>query len=221
MGTRKKKTRRTARIVRNNFNMANVRLANPLLASSMDKLKNNMGAMSRLGLSTMDGSAVEPKIKSFYWEHLQEAYEHTGRELISQLALCREMIEKFSSILKKAPDVNAKLIGLIKSYQDESDSLVENSLKHKHNGEFIKGKIDDNDIDAQMLYLNIAGRYIAIGEIVARLTATGLTDIMTEIMTDPRFKDDEVLKSAVADFKEITGSDPIMSPELKASMGIE
>ena len=47
-----------------------------------------------------------------------------------------------------------------------------------------------------MYYVNILGMYTAIQERIARLASKGYLDVVTQIMSDPEFQNDEVLAKA-------------------------
>lgn len=185
MGTAKKKTRNKVR----KFMKANN------LATST--------AAAKLGLSTLDGSNILPKPEDYRWETLKEEYESASQDLVQQLANCNEILERYKEPLSKALDVNAKLVGLIRSYEDQAADLLETSERHRDGTVWRTGKIKKNDIDAEMEYLSILGKYMAIEENIARTTSLAMVDIMTTIAADPRFKDDKITEAAIANLKEL------------------
>lgn len=185
MGTKQKKTRRK-------------------LKQAKAELNKVASAGARLGLTGVDIPAnVDLENLEYFWETLEEEYTLAAKDLVSQLATCKEMIVRFKTQLNQNPTLNAKLIGVIKSYEDLSKDLVTTAEAHKKGGVFLRGKIPDDDINAQMNYLNILGKYAAIQQSIAGLASSGMLDIMTQVATDPMFKDDETIKNAIADLKEL------------------
>ena len=47
-----------------------------------------------------------------------------------------------------------------------------------------------------MYFINILGMYTAIQERIARLASRGYLDIVTQIMANPEFQNDEILANA-------------------------
>ena len=140
MGTAKKKTRNRVR----KFMQANKLVAN--------------SAAAKLGLSTLDGSNILPKPGDYRWETLKEEYESAARDVVQQLANCNEILERYKEPLANALEVNAELVGLIKSYEDQATDLLETAARHRNGDVWRTGKIKKNDIDAEMEYLSILGK---------------------------------------------------------------
>ena len=185
MGTAKKKTRNRVR----KFMQANKLVANT--------------AAAKLGLSTLDGSNILPKPEDYRWETLKEEYESAARDVVQQLANCNAILERYKEPLNNALEVNAELIGLIKSYEDQATDLLETAARHRNGDVWRTGKIKKNDIDAEMEYLSILGKYMAIEENIARTTSLAMVSIMTTITADPRFKDDKIAKAAIDNLREL------------------
>ena len=91
----------------------------------------------------------------------------------------------------------------IKSYEDQATDLLETAARHRNGDVWRTGKIKKNDIDAEMEYLSILGKYMAIEENIARTTSLAMVSIMTTITADPRFKDDKITEAAIANLKEL------------------
>ena len=150
----------------------------------------------KLGISSLDGSSKKLDNVTYKWDTLIEEYEHTANDIVTQLSLCDELCKLYGDPLSKNPELNNTVIGLIRTYQDLADDIHKQADKHKENGEWKKGLIQEDDVDSIMYYVNILGMYTAIQERIARLASKGYLDVVTQIMSDPEFQNDEVLANA-------------------------
>lgn len=150
----------------------------------------------KLGISSLDGSSKKLDKVTYKWDTLIEEYEHTANDIVTQLSLCDELCKLYGDPLSKNPELNNTVIGLIKTYQDLADDVLKHSEQHKENGQWKRGTIDENDVDSIMYFINILGMYTAIQERIARLASRGYLDIVTQIMSNPEFQNDEILANA-------------------------
>lgn len=176
---------------------------------------------AKLGLSTDELKDVTADVV-YDFSLLKEEYVDCSRSLLTQLANCGELINLYAEKLKlpENEETLKTVNGLIKVYSDLGEDLIAISKEHivseeedkdgnRTNIVFKDGEVDKDDIDGQMKYLNIYAKYGALQEKINRITSKGYLDVITQIMTDPDFKDDKIIEEAKRTLEEYANTEPI------------
>ena len=138
-----------------------------------------------------------------YWESLVTERTNLVNNIIQQQAIVLELARRYEKELAEDEDTAKALNGLILSIEDLAKNVAEITEKHRVDGKFREGKIDNDDDILE--YLNYASTYVAIGENLANLLATAYIDVISRLTTDTILKAN--LEKEIAEAAEETKED--------------
>lgn len=132
------------------------------------------------------------------WEALYGTHNEIAKEVLDLQTLIATMSQTHATVIDGNPELFEIVKGLMLTVSDVAKELVAIQTEYLNGRTGLTGIIPEGNEDDIMAYVSGMSKYVNIGEKLANLSATAITDILTRLKLDPKLlKEAEELKQEI------------------------